>query len=175
MGETGERAARCLLATLRGEMRPVTAIAKPGVMVPSIFSATDLEPLAGLVRRSLALPREKPGLVDVSLFAGFSYADAPSCGFSVVAVADGDPALAARAAHTAIDEDCFTEFGMRAADFPIIVLRSKTHFRAVYEPLAAEILIVDTPDWGPADLTGLPYRHVPRERVFPFADPPQLL
>jgi len=76
--------------------------------------------------------------------------------------------------HTAIDEDCFTQFGFRAADFPIIVLRSKTHFRAVYEPLAEEILIVDTPDWGPADLTSLPYRHVPRDRVFPFADPPQL-
>lgn len=326
MGETGERAARCLLATLRGEMRPVTALAKPGVMVPSIFSATACEPLAGIVRRSLALPREEPGLVDVSVFAGFSYADVPNCGFSVVAVADGDHALAERVAtdlareiqarrralyealpvyglaegvaraidrsrrarkpivllehadrlndsthvlrellrqkvpraavpclwdplaarqavaagagaqvtldaggrsspraggpvrlsgivrvagdksyrttgpvgrgrpvdlgpsavieaggilvtltsnpHTAIDEDCFTEFGLRAADFPIIVLRSKTHFRAVYEALAEEILIVDTPDWGPADLTGLPYRHVPRDRVFPFADLP---
>jgi len=71
---------------------------------------------------------------------------------------------------TAIDTDCFTQFGLRAEDFPIIVLRSKTHFRAVYEPLAEEILIVDTPDWGPADLTTLPYRHVPTGRAFPFVD-----
>ena len=48
------------------------------------------------------------------------------------------------------------------------MLRSKTHFRAVYEPLAEAILIVDTPDWGPADLTTLPYRQVPVERTFPF-------
>jgi microcystin degradation protein MlrC len=73
--------------------------------------------------------------------------------------------------RTAIDEDCFTQFGMRAADFGIIVLRFKTHFRAAYEPIAECILIVDTPDWGPADLTTLPCRLVPTDRVFPFADP----
>src|SRR3546814_9008126 len=55
-------------------------------------------------------------------------------------------------ATTAIDEDPFVQFGMRTRDFDIIVLRSKTHFRAVYEPIAEEIVIVDTPDWGPADL-----------------------
>src|SRR3546814_15224936 len=44
MGETGRRAANCLVRMLRGEIRPITAIAKPGVMVPSIFSATDLQP-----------------------------------------------------------------------------------------------------------------------------------
>ena len=43
-GTTGERAATCLIRTLRGEIRPVVAIAKPGVMVPSIFSATDIAP-----------------------------------------------------------------------------------------------------------------------------------
>ena len=30
-----------------------------------------------------------------------------------------------------------------------------------YEPIAGAILIVETPDWGPADLMGLPYRNVP--------------
>jgi microcystin degradation protein MlrC len=75
------------------------------------------------------------------------------------------------AQRTAIDEDCFVQFGMKASDFGIIVLRSKTHFRAVYEPLAECILIVDTPDWGPADLTTLPFRLVPTDRTFPFADP----
>jgi microcystin degradation protein MlrC len=286
MGDTGERAARCLVRTLRGEIKPVTAIAKPGVMVPSIFSATDIEPLAGIVQESLAVARQSQRWLDVSVFAGFSYADVPNCGFSVVAVADGDAALARDTAHhlsnriraerhalmhrdrvlnlkagvdaalklaetatkpvvilehadrmndstyvlrelvrrgvtkvavpfvcdpvagdktyrttgpvgrgglvqlgptavidadgivisitshqrTAIDEDPFVQFGMNARDFRIIVLRSKTHFRAVYEPLAEQILIVDTPDWGPADLTTLPYRNVHTDRVFPFSD-----
>ncbi|MGY4627044.1 M81 family metallopeptidase [Bradyrhizobium sp. USDA 4486] len=324
MGDTGRRAARCLVRTLRGEINPVTAIARPGVMVPSIFSATNLHPLASFVERSIELPQRTPGLLDVSVFAGFSYADVPNCGFSVVAVADGDRSLAQRTAiglsesirkarrelhipglvrnleegvayglqraksarapivllehadrmhdstyvlrelmrqgarnaavpflwdpqsaaaackagvgktirlnlgghtssrsggpiavearilqagekrypvsgpmgrgskvdlgptavfdiggiivsvttvpSTAIDEDPFVQFGMRAQDFAIIVLRSKTHFRAVYETLAEEIVIIDTPDWGPADLKTLPYKFAPTATSYPFVD-----
>jgi microcystin degradation protein MlrC len=326
MGETGERAARCLVRLLRGEIRPVMAVARPGVMVPSIFSATNLHPLADIVAESIELPKRFEKLIDVSVFAGFSYADVPNCGFSVVVVADGDETLARTVAsglsdsirglrhqlykrdlvhglkagvalalrrsnsasrpivllehadrlndsthilhelqrqnaskafvpylwdpkaaqqairagvgatvtlragghssdraggpvtlkgkvvfagekefvstgpvgrgrkvrlgptaviesggivvsitsnpETALDEDCFTEFGYRSADFPIVLLRSKTHFRAVWEKVAEEILIVDTPDYGPADLTTLPYKHVPKDKVFPFTDAP---
>lgn len=334
--ETGARAARCLLRTVHGEIRPVAALAKPGVIVPSLFSATNLPPLAGIVAESLALPARMPGLLDVSVFGGFSYADVPNGGFSVVAVADGgaadagdgagaaaatiarqtaeelsarlwavrhellhrdlvwslaegldhavvlmtqatkpvvvvehadrmndstyvlrevlrrglrrvavpyvwDPAAAATAVaagagaeitmsiggrssaraggpvevrarvlfagektyrgsgavlhgehvqlgpcalldaggvlisvtsanSTAIDLDPFLQFGLRVEDFALIVLRSKTHFRAAYEPIAEQIILVDTPDWGPADLTTVPYRLVPTERTFPFTD-----
>jgi len=66
----------------------------------------------------------------------------------------------------AIDLDPFIQFGLRPEDFGVILLRSKTHFRAVYEAVAEAIVIIDTPDWGPADLTTLPYRNVP-PGVFP--------
>ncbi len=324
MGATGERAATCIVRTLRGEIRPVVAIAKPGIMVPSIFSATDIAPLSDIVRDSVEMPARTPGLLDVSIFAGFSYADVPNCGFTAVAVADGNAALARATAQwfsarlhgerealmhrnavyglqdgidravelsktatkpivllehadrmndstyilrevlarglqrvavpflcdpgaaaaamaagigatvtldvgsesspraggkvrltgkvlyaqptvftrtgpvgrgdsmdlgptavidaggivvsvtthqtTAIDRAPFEQFGLRPEDFAIIVLRSKTHFRAVYEPLSEAILIVDTPDWGPADLTTLPYRQVPTDSIYPFSD-----
>ena len=62
---------------------------------------------------------------------------------------------------TALDTDPFTQCGLDFEEFDIIALRSKTHFRAAYELIAGKILIVDTPDWGPADLLGLPYRNVP--------------
>ncbi|MCB9946262.1 MAG: M81 family metallopeptidase [Rhodospirillaceae bacterium] len=327
MGETGERAADCLVRTLRGEIRPVMAVAKPGLMVPSIFSATDLVPLSGIVAAARACSETADGYVDVSVFAGFSYADVPNCGFSVVAVTDGDPTLAdalARAisgeiserrhalyapapvlgldeavlhavhrartavgpvvlvehadrandsthglrallrhgakrtvvpslwdpgavaaalavgpgaevrlqvgghsgpltggpvplegrvravfpqlryrgtagmragtpvdlgdvaviesggvtvsltgkSETAIDEDALTQVGLRLGDFDIVLLRSKTHFRAAFEPIASEIILMDTPDYGPADLTRLAYRHVPMDRVFPFVEDP---
>lgn len=67
----------------------------------------------------------------------------------------------------AIDLDPFTQFGYDIDDFDIVLLRSKTHFRAVYEDIAEEIIVVDTPDWGPADLTTLPYRNT-RAGLFPL-------
>lgn len=69
---------------------------------------------------------------------------------------------------SAIDLDALEQFGVDFAAQDILLLRSKTHFRAVYEPLAAAIVIVDTPDWGTADLQQLPYRHAPAG-VFPLA------
>lgn len=321
-GDTGERTANCMVRCLRGEINPVWALCKPDLMVPSIFSATSIEPLASVVRDSIALSEPGKLYIDVTVFAGFSYADVPNCGFSVVAVADGDHDLArltaaefcarlreGRAAfshrdlvfgidegieearriksrndrpvvilehadrlvdsthvlhavvarrlertavpflwdpaavaegmkagvgahvrlavgghssgkagrpvaiegeivfagpksyratgaygtgglvnlgnvividagymvisitsrpHVAKSEDCFVQFGMEAADFDFILLRSKTHFRAAYEPISSGIVIIDTPDWGPADLTTLDYAHVPKERTYPF-------
>jgi microcystin degradation protein MlrC len=324
MGPTGERAADCLFRKLRGEIEPVCVLVKPAVMVPSIFSATGMEPLKSIVARSIAKSRQAAGYLDISVFAGFSYADVPNCGFSVVVVADGDRVLAHEIAKrfsddiramrdalnhrelvysvdggidrakrvvaagrrpvvllehadrmhdstyvlrevlrqqlprtvvpyvwdpraaaaavaagkgatvklsvgghssdraggpvllegkvthagrvtyratgpyftgrtvelgetavidtgsvvvsltsvpsTAVDDDCLTQFGQTLDQYDYVVLRSKTHFRAFFELVSAEILIVDTPDWGPADLKSLPYRHVPVDRVYPFAE-----
>lgn len=328
-GETGARAADCLARTLRGEIAPVWAIAKPDVLVPSIFSATALQPLADIIDAGKQRDAACAGYSDTSVMAGFSYADAHNTGFSVLCVRDADRAGAQAAADAlagqihaqrhalyrplpvyeidaavdqvlaqlrrepsagrpyvllehadrmndstylldallqrgvtraavpfiwdaaaaqqaaqagagqcirlrlgahssdkagpklevdarvlwagpkqyrisgdymrgmpvdlgvsalldvngisvsvvshfafAVDGDAFTQFGLRPEDFDIIVLRSKTHFRAFYEPLARDILIVDTPDYGVADLRKLPYRHVDVTRAFPFVDAP---
>jgi microcystin degradation protein MlrC len=69
---------------------------------------------------------------------------------------------------SAIDLDALAQFGVDFDAQDIVLLRSKTHFRAVYEPLAAAIVIIDTPDWGTADLEQLPYRHAP-SAIFPLA------
>ena len=69
---------------------------------------------------------------------------------------------------SAIDLDALEQFGIDFDSQNILLLRSKTHFRAVFEPLAASIVIVDTPDWGTADLEQLPYRHAPPD-IFPLA------
>ena len=320
MAETGRRAARILLAAMQGRVRPVMALAKPGIMLPSIFTATALRPLADIKRQAAAWQAREEALLDVSVFCGFAYADTPDTGMSVVTVADGDEALARRAAddlsgqcslnrfrllkrglvhgvgdgldkaaameggpvcllehadrmndstwtlremlargmgpayapfvcdpeaasacmaagagarlrlafgggssekaggpleadvevleagekrfritgplktgteislgpsaliragavtvslvsanYSAIDLDCFTQFGLSPEDFRYILLRSKTHFREVYEPLCTAIVILDTPDWGPADLTLLPYEHVP-PTIFPLCE-----
>jgi len=314
MGETGERTARLLLRQLAGEIKPVMAMARPGLVLPSIFTATDVSPLREIMAE-MRTAAEQPGILDVTLFTGFAYADVPEIGATVLAVADGNEALAIRTAErlsarltearevlynaaplydpdealdkaaallaegvrpiillehadrcndsthlleamlergvgrtavpylhdpiaalaaasagvgshlmtalggksselagapllftgivkfagplryrisgpyrtgeevdlgpaavidngniavivttqsiTAVDTDPFTQCGLDINEFDIIALRSKTHFRAAYEPIAGAILIVETPDWGPADLIGLPYRNAP--------------
>lgn len=323
MAETGARAARALLATLRGELAPVLTLHKVPVALPSIFTATSIAPLSDIVALGLAAEREHANVVDVSIFCGFAYGDVPSIGFTAAVVTNGDvragedvagviaariwneryallhedlvwplttgvrralanaargrrpivllehadrlndstwvlhellrqrarrvavpylwdPAAARtciaagvgaeirvevggrssqraggpvslqgkvlsageksfigtgpmrRGRHiqlgpcalidtgavvvsvisnsiTAIDLDAFNQFNLNVDHFDIIVLRSKTHFRAVYERIAAEILIVDSPDWGTAALGTLPYRNVPAG-VFPITD-----
>jgi len=321
MDETGRRAARALVRMLRDDIAPVMAIRKPDVMLPSIFTATSIPPLSDIVAEGFAWERDHDAIIDVSIFCGFAYADVPQVGFSVVVVADGDQALADRAADAlaeriwqaretllhenivsglrdgvgravdlsrnakrpvvllehadrmndsthildelmkhpgprvmvpylwdaaaaekaiaagegadvtlpvggwssdragppvtltgqvvyagdksyrgtgkmwngyeirlgptavidtgdvvvsivsryvfAIDLDPFTQFGYDIDNFDIVLLRSKTHFRAVYEDIAEAIIVVDTPDWGPADLATLPYRNA-RAGLFPL-------
>ena len=325
MAQTGKRAARMLIAKLRGEHGLAMGYARPGIILPSIFSATCLEPLATLMQHARDLELHTPGMLDISIFCGFAYADVPDCGMSMVVVTDGDAGLAQRTAErlaglardwrsvlfrrelvldvatgvsraleiaqgaskpvcilehadrlndstytlrellgrdlggkrvfapflfdpesaaacvaagtgatidlqlcgktspqaggplsvtaqviwagektikvtgplytgatfklgnaavldvgngvtvslisiqwSAIDRDPFDQFDLKPEDFAIILLRSKTHFRHVYTPLCEDILIVDTPDWGPADVTTLPYEFADR-KSFPFA------
>ncbi|CAB3801577.1 hypothetical protein LMG28688_05383 [Paraburkholderia caffeinitolerans] len=322
MAQTGMRAAHCLVATVRGEIQPVWAIHRPNVVVPSIFSATSLAPLADILALARARETASETWLDVSVMAGFAYADAHNTGFSVIAVADGDRALAEQTAadlcatlhhhraalyrplkvwsiEAALDHACgrphagkpcvllehadrmndsthvlaallargeknvavpflwdpqaarlaceagagatitvalgghssdkagprlqvaarvrqlgptrarytgpvfhgiefeigptalleidgilvsvtsfaafgiddapFRMFGLRPEDFRIVVLRSKTHFRSFYEPIADEILVVDTPDYGAADLTQFDYRRLNTASNWPFS------
>ncbi len=323
MGETGERAARALLRLLREERRPGLAVARPNVVIPSIMSATALEPLATIIAEARAA--EAAGDCDISVMAGFSYADSANTGMSVIcldwegqeaaeakaqafsgrvrearqAIANAIPILSAEealadverepangrpivllehadrmndsthllrallgrdvgrvnvpflldpetamkahaagegaeipvslagktAAETggpveavarvlwsgpksfnvsgryqrgsfvdlgltallqigairvsvvshfafAVDGDPFYIFGERPEDYDVILLRSKTHFRDFYEPLADRILVVDTPDLGPADVRLIPYRQLDTAKAYPWSEAP---
>ena len=325
-GQTGERAAECMVKILKGEIHPSVHLVKPGVLVPSIFSATDLQPLASIIDQARQAQEQSQQYLDITVMAGFSYTDAPNTGFSVMCTVDGDPtsarntiqsisdriyrerqelyrpvpvyncsqgierveqalrenpartkpfvllehadrindssylldemvrrkpkyrvafpflwdpeaAKSAQAAgvgkeiriklgghssdragpkveviakvvwvgqksfrntgsymrglpvnlgltalldvqgmsvsvttksHTAVNGDPFYIFDQQPSDFDVIVLRSKTHFRAFYEEVAQEILIIDTPDYGPADLMTQPYHFLDTTTVFPF-------
>jgi len=318
--ETGRRAARSLLDMLAGKTHPVTAVARPGMVVPSIFSATTVSPAKDIIARVMDW-QQKPRVIDVSFFFGFAWSDVHQLGASAVAVTDNAPELArvivddlaqaawarreefagrrgvfnlhdgialaiekARTAskpvilldhadrlndttfvlhelirqgaegvalpllydpeaahiclqagqgnmvevwaggksspqaggpvrlagrvvwageksymgtgpmtggerqdlgltaivqaggvwvqitsrrHSLIDEDPITQFGKKTSDFKIIVSKSKTHFRAVYEKVAQEIIIVDAPAYSPVDLSVFEYKNVPRG-VYPI-------
>lgn len=93
----GWHAAELLARAIRGEIRPVCRIAKPPLIINLLGQATDRPPMSNLLASARSLEAQA-GLLSISVMAGFPYADVPWMGPSIVAVADGTPALAQQAA-----------------------------------------------------------------------------
>lgn len=98
MMETGRRAARILVDFCIGKTRPVCSVRKPGLVIPSVFSATTAPPGKDLYDEVLRLATT-PGILDVSFLSGFAWSDTPQAGAAAVAVADGNKALAEETAE----------------------------------------------------------------------------
>jgi microcystin degradation protein MlrC len=96
MYERGGEAIDFLVKKLRGEISPVMHLERLPQMITTC--STDLEPGKRLNGRC-AEWEARPGLLDCTIFHGFPYADVPPVGMSVVAIADGDAALAREAAR----------------------------------------------------------------------------
>ncbi len=97
MAETGEHAARLLLDALAGRCNPVTRWRQLPLLSHTLRSAT----ADGAMQRAVAAARaaeREPGVLAVTVMAGFSLADMPDAGMSIVVTADGDTALAQRVA-----------------------------------------------------------------------------
>lgn len=87
---TGSRAARLLLSTLRGKIRPVMAHAKIPMLLTAFHGSTEENaPFGKLMREAKSLEREA-GLVSASLFFVGSYIDVPEIGSSVLVVSDNE-------------------------------------------------------------------------------------
>lgn len=93
MAERGLEAAELIVRTIRGEIRPVAAIRE----LPFFWSAAcqvTAHPPIDEAFRLVHVAERRPGVLSVTLATGFPWADVPNMGASVIAVADGDPALA---------------------------------------------------------------------------------
>ena len=66
------------------------------------------------------------------------------------------------------DTNIFKPLGINLENLYIIVLKSRVHFRRGYHEtgFAGAIFEVDAPGWGPADLTTLEYKNIPRD-IYP--------
>ncbi|MCH7931506.1 MAG: MlrC C-terminal domain-containing protein [Proteobacteria bacterium] len=62
------------------------------------------------------------------------------------------------------DQAIFRHLGVEPAEQRILVLKSSVHFRADFQDIAAEVLVVAAPGPNPADPAELPYRRL-REGV----------
>ncbi len=96
---TGIDAAKCLLMTLKGEFVPTTAIAKPGILSPSVFQWTDAHPMRLFGELATAWEKKEKDVYYVSVAGGFGYADTPDAGASVIVVTNNNKALAEKVAR----------------------------------------------------------------------------
>ena len=93
MYATGAHAARLLFAMLDGKIKPVVAIARPGVLAQTLCQNTEIP---GAMRDGVELARaaERNGALAATVFGGFYLADIADAGMSVVVVGDGNAAQA---------------------------------------------------------------------------------
>jgi microcystin degradation protein MlrC len=71
--------------------------------------------------------------------------------------------------------ECFTELGIDLSKKSLVVVKSTRHFRAAFDPIAAETIICDAPGALNSDLARLPYVHLTRPiwPLDPLAGPVQ--
>ena len=60
----------------------------------------------------------------------------------------------------AVDQEMFRHIGVEPAEVPILCLKSTVHFRAHFQPIAEEILCVNSPGAHVSDPAELPYHHL---------------
>lgn len=93
MYDTGYRAMKLFGRTLRGEVRPVMAHRKLRMIAPPEQHNTNRPPMGPIMQRVKAVEKE-PGMLAAAIFPVQPQLDIPNLGWSVIAVADGDPGLA---------------------------------------------------------------------------------
>lgn len=99
MAERGREVAGLLWRTLRGEIRPVTALAKPPLLIgPPLQVLPQDMPMKLTYERARHLERTVPGVLLACPAQGFMQQDVPEAGVGVVVTADADRELAQRVA-----------------------------------------------------------------------------
>lgn len=96
--DVGGRVADLVRRALGGEIEPVTALARPPMLLQPEAQDTLRPPMRDALEIGRSASRT-PGILAVSLVAGFAWCDVPEAGTSVVVVADRDRDLAARVAN----------------------------------------------------------------------------
>ncbi len=89
----GERAARVMIKTIRGEYKPTMATRKPNVITPSVFQGTGVSPAMEIMERARRWENQRKDAY-VSVAFGFAYADVPDVGATVMVVTNNDQKLA---------------------------------------------------------------------------------
>jgi microcystin degradation protein MlrC len=94
----GERAARVLVRTMRGDYMPTTATRKPGIITATVHQWTGQSPSMDIMERARRWEAREPD-VFVSVFYGYPWSDVPDVGATVHVMTNNDQELADHIAH----------------------------------------------------------------------------
>jgi microcystin degradation protein MlrC len=90
---------------------------------------------------------------------------------ALVRVSPGVRAIVVSRKMQAYDQSLFTHLGVRPAEQKILALKSSVHFRADFQPIASEVIVVSAPGPVVADPSVLPFTRLrPSLRLKPGAD-----
>jgi len=139
--QTGERAARLLLRTLRREVNPVIGHAKLPLLLTAFNASTAWDtPYARLMQAAKAMENER-GILSTSVFFVGSYIDVPDIGCNALVVADGDADLAVRRARALAEM-----FWDRRREFQVETLSVAEAVRRGRRLEGGPVLLLDTAD-----------------------------
>jgi len=92
--DRGLEAVQVLHRIVRGELKPVMALRKPGMLPPTLNINPPMSgPMVGVLKKAFELERD-PRVINVNVTCGFPWSDTPHSGMAVVPVSDGDEELA---------------------------------------------------------------------------------
>jgi microcystin degradation protein MlrC len=80
----------------------------------------------------------------------------------VVLKINGIEVILTEKSHAPNDPEIFRRNGIEPFDKKILVLKSRGHFRAAYEPFSKEVIEVDAPGLTSPNLTLFEYQRIPR-------------
>jgi microcystin degradation protein MlrC len=84
-------------------------------------------------------------------------------------VVNGLDVIVGSESQQTLDDELFRLHGIEVSRLKIVALKSHNHFRAFFEPIAAEIIRSDPPGWATSNLENLNYRLI-RRPVWPLDD-----
>ncbi|WP_444633575.1 M81 family metallopeptidase [Cupriavidus oxalaticus] len=151
--ETGARAARTLMAALRGEARPVMLWRTLPMLTHMLRQTPREQPMKDIMDRAIAAERDGE-VLNVSVFGGFPLADIPHTGLTVLVVADGNQADRTSAGARLLDELCAAAWARRA-DFVFPLEPMEVSIARARAAQAGPVILVDHGDncgaGGPTD------------------------
>lgn len=90
-----------------------------------------------------------------------------NCGPSALLDVNGLKIVVSSVRHAANDRGYFKFLGVQPEHEPLLMIKSRGHFRADFEPIAQTIIEADAPGAANPNITRYPYHHAPRP-IFPL-------